>query len=505
MKKRHLPIILLCVFTLIVSACNKPSEDPTSSETQGTSSEDISSQIETGGVTEEPTSSEDSQESSEVDTQDPTSSESQSSGVTPTQAPTATPTQGSAATPTPGAVGPTPTVPAVAGVDNLDKMTFNGVNLKRILWYTLSAEETKMVSDWEKKTGAKITNVSVAFANINDRISTSIVSGDPIDIGWIYGAFFPGVVIQNLYEPVNKYIGANNLVDYNNPSKGGFDLAKMQNFIWKGNYYGLASYYDVDMLVLYYNKRMFSDYGVKTPLQYAQEGTWNWSNFRKVAEELTEGNVYGLQGGLHESTWLLATGAQVIKYDNSGNPSENLSDPKVLEAFNFIRGMYGHGNTKFADTQANFRTANAAMFIDGLYEIPKLMTSSNALQSVKDNWEVAPIPLSPSNTAKLYPVSWLKTTGITKGTKNPDAVASFALFKSAYVPDNLYMEYMTQAQISRVEPYYRNVIVPNQSYGEINIILGQIIGRLRGGSDPAQEISENKPIFTSEIDKVMRS
>ena len=41
-------------------------------------------------------------------------------------------------------------------------------------------------------------------------------------------------------------------------------------------------------MMLYYNKTMFENYGVKTPKEYFMEGTWTWENFLKCNEEMTK-------------------------------------------------------------------------------------------------------------------------------------------------------------------------------------------------------------------------
>jgi len=41
-------------------------------------------------------------------------------------------------------------------------------------------------------------------------------------------------------------------------------------------------------IMMYFNKTMFENYGVKTPREYYDEGQWNWTNFMKCLEEMTK-------------------------------------------------------------------------------------------------------------------------------------------------------------------------------------------------------------------------
>ena len=140
--------------------------------------------------------------------------------------------------------------------DGLWNKKFEGVTLKRILWYEPSESEMKLVKEFEKKTGAKVVDEVVDYQNYNTKIASSIAANEPYDIGYIYGAFFPTQIIAGMYQPIDKqYLNSEYLLDKTSMetiSYGGFDLEKMDFYKWNNNYYGFSSYWDVDMMVLYY-------------------------------------------------------------------------------------------------------------------------------------------------------------------------------------------------------------------------------------------------------------
>ena len=74
--------------------------------------------------------------------------------------------------------------------DGLWNKTFEGVTLKRILWYEPSKSEEELKKKFEKRTGATIVDEVVDYQNYNTKIASSIAANDPYDIGYIYGAFF---------------------------------------------------------------------------------------------------------------------------------------------------------------------------------------------------------------------------------------------------------------------------------------------------------------------------
>ncbi len=402
-----------------------------------------------------------------------------------------------------GTTTPTPST----GLD-LRTAKFPGVTLKRIVWYDLSDEEKQMVKDWEAKTGAKVQDIKVNYENIQDRIKQSIAAKDPIDLGFLYGAFFPTDVIANMYQPVNAYLKSEYLLDTNKISEGGFDLAKMDAYKWKNNYYGFSSYWDVDMLVLFYRKDVFSDYGLKDPNELAKAGNWNWDTFYEAASTIQKGgeiNGYsnGPDGkGGHQNVWVLSAGSTPVT-SSSTKPTVNFGDTKLREGMEFYQKLsYGAGAV-LSDDMA-FQDGKAAMFIGGLYDVTKLMTSNSVPDRVKKNWDIAPIPLSKNNKSGKYPTDWLKATGIVNGSKNQDAAASFALFKSKYKGDNQYDEYFTSAQISRYEPFFKNITYANYAYGTLITKYGQLFQQIADGGDITQILNANKSVFQSEIDKTIR-
>ena len=53
---------------------------------------------------------------------------------------------------------------------------------------------------------------------------------------------------------------------------------------------------DCNPEVIYYNKALFEELGLKSPAEYVEEGTWNFENFQKVTEELTQAGKIELVG-----------------------------------------------------------------------------------------------------------------------------------------------------------------------------------------------------------------
>lgn len=395
--------------------------------------------------------------------------------------------------------------------DGLWLKKFDGVTLKRILWYEPSESEKKLVKEFEERTGTTVVDEIVDYQNYNQKIAASIASNDPYDIGYIYGAFFPTQIIAGMYQPINQFISSEYLLnkeDKNGIANGGFDISKMDFYKWNNNYYGFCSYWDVDMMVMYYRTDLFKEAGLKSPLEYVKDGNWNTDTFYDLASQLTNARtgIYGYSAGGENTRsygeFVSAQGTQIVKYDSNGVPSQNLGDSKVLAGLNFIKKMTDSANP-IVNAEASFRKGTAAMSIDGLYEAPKMMNDSNVPEAVKKNWDIAPIPLAKGNENGAYPTDWLKAIGIVNGSKNAEAVAAFALHMTKGRGDNSWEKYITKEQTERITPYYENINYANYAYGTLGEEYVQMIAKIAGGDDVSQLISEYKTSFKAQIDKII--
>ena len=161
------------------------------------------------------------------------------------------------------------------------------------------------------------------------------------------------------------------------------------------------------------------------------------------------------------------------------------------------------GATSIINANASFRKGTAAMAIDGLYEAPKFMKDTNVPNTVKNNWDIAPIPLAAGNKDGAYPTDWLKAIGIVNGCQNPEAVAAFALHMTKGKGDNVWEEYLSEDQIERITPYYQNINFANYAYGTLGEDYVTMIAKIVGGDDVSQLISEYKISFKAQIDKII--
>ena len=90
--------------------------------------------------------------------------------------------------------------------------------------------------------------------------------------------------------------------------------------------------------MLYYNKTMFEDYGVKTPKEYFLEGNWNYETFQKCLEETTKDldsdgitDTYGIPADSCGKAL-----CYTAKEDEKGNLISRIDDPIVYDYYKMI-------------------------------------------------------------------------------------------------------------------------------------------------------------------------
>ena len=100
----------------------------------------------------------------------------------------------------------------------------------------------------------------------------------------------PDIIFQTAHFPAMANVGITSAFTEAEVSKlaeicGTDSYLTMMNY--KGQSHGFV-YPWSGVSMLYYNKTMFEDYGVKTPKEYFAEGNWNWETFQLCLEQTTK-------------------------------------------------------------------------------------------------------------------------------------------------------------------------------------------------------------------------
>ncbi|CAM5294991.1 ABC transporter substrate-binding protein [Streptomyces pilosus] len=162
---------------------------------------------------------------------------------------------------------------------------------------------------------------------------------------------------------------------------------------YEGTYYGAAR--SVNTLALFYNKDILDAAGAEVPA--------TWDELRQTAKKLTQGKRYGLAlsaGGAEDGVFQFTP----FMWSNGGD-ERDLDSPEVVEALDYWKALLEDGslskstvNWTQADVNDQFMAGNAAMMINGPWQVETLNTKKSL------NWEIARIPVPERGADSVGPL-----------------------------------------------------------------------------------------------------
>ncbi|MFE6159293.1 ABC transporter substrate-binding protein [Streptomyces sp. NPDC056486] len=162
---------------------------------------------------------------------------------------------------------------------------------------------------------------------------------------------------------------------------------------YKGTYYGAAR--TVNTLALFYNKDTLKKAGLEVPT--------TWDEMRRSAKKLTQSRQYGIAlsaGGAEDGVFQFTP----FMWSNGGDESRLASKP-VAQALDYWKGLIKDGslskstvNWTQADVNDQFMAGNAAMMINGPWQVETLNTKKNL------DWGIARIPVPKAGEDSVGPL-----------------------------------------------------------------------------------------------------
>lgn len=130
---------------------------------------------------------------------------------------------------------------------------------------------------FETKYGGKVEFIHITFEDLQSKLVARVSSGSAPDVVWLNNTTIPLYPVKNLLQPVDPYI------DISDPI---WDVITMDQLKWGGKYYGITQF--IRTHKIFFNKTMFENNGLQTPLELYQAGNWNWNTFAEAGKALTQ-------------------------------------------------------------------------------------------------------------------------------------------------------------------------------------------------------------------------
>jgi len=399
----------------------------------------------------------------------------------------------------------------------LEGLDFGGKEFTKTIIGTVGNQVMRTISAFEEQYNCKIKLVRLKWETYNSQVATRMASGDPYDICGIANQFFPECVVQDLYEPLDKYIEE---VDQYNPKTGyGIDMDMSSYYNYNGKMYGLVAHtgrLSTLPYVLYYNKLKFKEAGLEDPLALYNKGQWTWEKFLEYGKIVKDpGKGQYLIGQDINNTFVYSNDWNPVKFTN-GKTLTNIKDSKFINALSKYSEICSTvvGPKSFSDNPSEFVNGNYYMFMQqsmyGYLDLMPQIVGSSAFKKDKDNLGICPIPLGADNKTKASPAFCGQGKAAGKGSDDPRVVVAWVLFSNMFTdPEAANDPYAYNSEQQGIINKISDNVIPTMNYYKTSTqnaasLTDEIIEAARKGNDYSKLISDYSKTIQTIIDDSMK-
>lgn len=267
-------------------------------------------------------------------------------------------------------------------------------------WWDYSDSEhqikaiNEMIAEYENKNpNVDIKRTFVPFADLKKKLLMGQAAGELPDIVMIdnpdHQSFAAAGIFADLTEEIKKWGQADKYFE-----------GPWSSTVYKGKNYGVPI--SSNNLALFYNKDLLEEAGIKPPE--------TWEGLKTAAKKLTTNDVYGLSFSAvksEEGTF------QFLPFVwQSGADLDNFDSEDSIEAINLWKSFYDKGyvspevlTMEQGDVQLQFAAGNAAMMINGTWQVPALENDPPGF-----DWGVTTLPAQEKGGTILGGENWAITS-----------------------------------------------------------------------------------------------
>lgn len=265
------------------------------------------------------------------------------------------------------------------------------------------------------------------YSEYFDALNVAIAGQRAPEVGWIHGSvldsYIDGGRLVDLRPVIEQYFPDYDLDD--------FDPQTIENFSRGDALYAIPNSNLVYSIV--YNKDLFDQAGIDTPLEMMEAGTWTWDNLRKAAKELVDSGAarYGVIPGstqLYNIGWHQLSdfyaefGGSVWSDDKT---TCTINEPGAVDATQFLWDMvYADESMPGPGVDVDFANGDIGMSIERAAQAPGWSEAGFA-------WDIVRMPDGPEG---FIAGRAQDATVAFKDSANPDLGAIFAAFTAT--PEN---------------------------------------------------------------------
>ncbi|MBQ8203173.1 MAG: extracellular solute-binding protein [Clostridia bacterium] len=372
-----------------------------------------------------------------------------------------------------------------------------------------------MISAFQTKYGCKVKTHTLQFSGYNTQVSQRMSTGDPYDICYVHGNFFPAGPIAGCYADLTDAM--NNASFKKQVDLSGINMEKTNKFLWDGKLYGVCDNNCAFPDIFYYNKALFQKAELEDPRTLYNNGQWTWAKVFEQGKEVTDAsqNIYYL------ASFFVITqtyGKSSITVDD-GKPVLNLKAPETVKALELIQKIY-NGNDAIgekmdgSDHTKSFIEGRNYVYFEESSKYPGLVAQvkkSMAFGKKVENLEIVPIPLIDEDGKQMsdaYPTGWYTSISAGNGS-DPRIALAWAAFEATYkstVKGSNEYDDEDQALIDKI---MAGKTIPNRHGGFTTSSASTVtlhdpmIKKVRDGEDIAKVLDEYYPQYQACIDETV--
>lgn len=384
-------------------------------------------------------------------------------------------------------------------VSGLPETLENG-DVSFFLWSEPSDEDKAFFKSFEDKYGGKVTYTVTTWGELEAKISAAIGADNSPDLIWTHEGNYIKNAINKVIAPIDDRIDLND--DLWDPMS--------RQMTWDGKTYLAIPNGTASEVLVYFNKTMFKNNGVKTPLDYYNEGNWNFETFEECARALTADTTG--DGKINQYGWsswrmfdfVYANGGTIAEVKDGNSADVSMDSTQAKYGFQFLKDAY----QKYGYAKPNGNMTYSTDLQSGTVA----MVSENAfigtqLGDMTDEWDVVPFPAGPDNTEKKNIVTALGW-GLAANSKNPEGAVAYMQMYAQYKMDserNQLAKTFSEEQLTRIYDARKNPLPPHveTNFGVWEKSQYSFIFGIANNLDVSKGIEQWSPILKAQIKKTL--
>ena len=269
------------------------------------------------------------------------------------------------------------------------------------------------VAAFEEATGMNVKWIEIPQKGYTEKLASLVASGSAPDVFFDNGDQFTTVL--KLAKPLDEVKSINmddpiwdkDVINYTTFNGHPYEINTRNSLNAAGDY------------IVFYNKRILEENGIKTPEEYINEGKWTIDAMLEVMREYAALGE-GYSGGFVEPQYLAAASGTAIIYMKDGKFVSGLNDPALQNAYkNFLE--WQSDGLMSNQSEAGIIKGSIGLLLGTTYGLK----TDGAFKGIDgDMLGFAPIPTVDGGASNYTAAKW-NAYGILNNSKNPEGAGYF--------------------------------------------------------------------------------